>query len=98
MSGTNEGMNNGKQPTEMENIISMLDEILNDLATNTDRYRQVLSKLDNRSLESEQPSDASDAKEEAPSTHIAVIKSLGQRIRFLNKKNSEILEPLEQII
>jgi len=94
----NEGMDQKRSPTEMENIISMLDEILNDLAGNTDRYRQILKKLDTGSLESEQPTDKSEDPMEAPSTHIAVIKSLGNRIHFLNRKNSEILAPLEKII
>lgn len=92
------GKDSVKQQTEMESIIMMLEEIVDHMGTNTSRYRQILSKLDSGTLESEQPSDAPDEAQNAPSTHIARIKSLGHRIHSLNSRNSEILEPLEKII
>lgn len=87
--------------TELENIIMTIAEIKDHLGDNTERYRFLLSKLDNVTLESEKPSEKLQDGEpgtKTEKTKIETIKVLVYNLQNLNKTNSEILNHLEKII
>jgi len=93
-----ESNNTESKSSQIENLIMMFDEQHEYLKNNTAKYRSLLSKLSDVSLDSELKECSPETGTPKQPGHILTLRELGEKITDLNAINYEIILQLQKII
>ena len=99
MSTTNDGANQKRPITAMDEIIGRLETTVGQSYRNVEGYRKVLGNLENQTLSWEEPKDVGECPVDPGSnTHLNRFMTLLRDLQTTVDKQSEMLEHYQKLI